>query len=56
MIHKFHNMMNISKNGLSKAYAAPTARQIDVAPERFVMGSTVTNPGFPGVDVYEEEF
>ena len=49
-------MMKVSKNGLSKAYAAPTARQILLAPERFVMGSPVTNPGFPGVDVYEDEF
>ena len=56
MIHKFHNMMKVSKNGLLKAYAAPSARQILLAPERFVMGSPVSNPGFPGVDVYEDQF
>lgn len=38
------------------AYAPPTARLIAVATERFVMGSPVSNPGFPGVDVYEDEF
>ncbi|MBQ9597578.1 MAG: hypothetical protein IJR34_04950 [Bacteroidales bacterium] len=49
-------MTNLSTNDFSKAYAPPTARLIAVATERFVMGSPVTNPGFPGVDVYEEEF
>ena len=37
-------------------YVSPAVRPIEIAPERFVMGSPVTNPGFPGVDVYEEEF
>ncbi|MCR4566176.1 MAG: hypothetical protein K5651_08845 [Bacteroidales bacterium] len=49
-------MMKCSTTGRPGSYSAPTARQIDVAMERFVMGSTVTNPGFPGVDVYEDEF
>ena len=37
-------------------YVPPVVRPIEFAPERFVMGSPVSNPGFPGVDVYEDEF
>ena len=37
-------------------YVPPVVRPIEITPERFVMGSPVSNPGFPGVDVYEDQF
>ncbi|MBQ7518097.1 MAG: hypothetical protein IJU13_06715 [Bacteroidales bacterium] len=40
----------------SSEYVPPVVRPIEFAPERFVMGSPVSNPGFPGVDVYEDQF
>lgn len=49
--------MSVFKQKSPMAYSAPTIHPVEVSPERFVMGgSPVTNPGFPGVDIYEDEF
>ena len=48
--------MSTFNQSCPQSYTAPTLRPVEILTERMVMGSPVTIPEYPSVEIYEEDF